>query len=349
MSSECTIVGDNYLSGSETSETVILQITAIPITTQYRPPRVTRKPIIPGAQTAFVVEAEQRRDLRRQIRSGEGPVQLGSHWKGRPRTALAGCAWRRSGPAKAGGPWRSARIGHEVIVDFLEGDPDQSDHYRARLQRKQHAALFPAGEHDRDHDQEPLQQETAPASMKSNSRTRPGLKKSMSTRRRIFNRVVMNDESIDIKQNRTKHIREGNETINIDKGNRATDDRPRVTRRSPSIRAIGPRRSTRAMKRSPSIRVIGRRRSTRAMKPIAINTGGRGTTIKGDDTLDVKEGNVSTTIDTGNDTLTIKTGNMTIKLDQGAYSLEGDAEHHAQGRPRTASRSISRASPSTAR
>ena len=43
----------------------------------------------------------------------------------RTRTARAGCASRSRGPARTGASSSIPRIGQEVIVDFLEGDPDR--------------------------------------------------------------------------------------------------------------------------------------------------------------------------------------------------------------------------------
>ena len=66
----------------------------------------------------------RRGDLHRQVRPREGPVPLGSlRQEGREQLVLdprlapwAGKAW---------GTVSTPRIGQEVIVDFLEGDPDQ--------------------------------------------------------------------------------------------------------------------------------------------------------------------------------------------------------------------------------
>ena len=67
----------------------------------------------------------RRRDLHRQVRAREGAVPLGPATARRTRTARAGSACRSRGRARAGASVATPRIGQEVIVDFLEGDPDQ--------------------------------------------------------------------------------------------------------------------------------------------------------------------------------------------------------------------------------
>ena len=92
---------------------------------QFRPRRTTPKPFVQGPQTAVVVGPGGRRDLHGQVRAGEGAVPLGSvRQEGREQLVLDP---RRSHPwaGKAWGSVSTPRIGQEVIVDFLEGDPDQ--------------------------------------------------------------------------------------------------------------------------------------------------------------------------------------------------------------------------------
>ena len=66
-----------------------------------------------------------RGDLHRQVRPGEGPVPLGPRGQERRRQLVLDPRGARSGPASGWGVIHIPRIGQEVIVDFLEGDPDQ--------------------------------------------------------------------------------------------------------------------------------------------------------------------------------------------------------------------------------
>ena len=82
----------------------------------YRSECLTSKPVIQGAQTAIVVG-------NGEIDTDEfGRVQLQFHWD-----RIGGTCWARVAQSIAGNKWGAffiPRIGHEVIVEFLEGDPD---------------------------------------------------------------------------------------------------------------------------------------------------------------------------------------------------------------------------------
>jgi type VI secretion system secreted protein VgrG len=98
--------------------------TCMPLAIPFRPPRQTPKPVIQGAQTAMVVGAENKEididDL--------GCVFVKFHWDRNSKgDATSSCRIRVS-EAWAGKAWGSffaPRVGQEVIVEFLEGDPDR--------------------------------------------------------------------------------------------------------------------------------------------------------------------------------------------------------------------------------
>ena len=91
---------------------------------QFRPARLTRRPIVGGPQTAVVVGP-----------SGEeiwcdkyGRIKVQFHWDRYGKKNENSSCWVRVSTQWAGGTWgviSIPRIGQEVIVDFLEGDPDQ--------------------------------------------------------------------------------------------------------------------------------------------------------------------------------------------------------------------------------
>lgn len=89
----------------------------IPSTVTYRPPRITPRPTIKGIQTAIVTAAPD----------SSGRVKVRFHWDGnsscwiRVKQLIAGHG--ASGPNR-GAQW-FPRIGDEVIVDFINGDPDR--------------------------------------------------------------------------------------------------------------------------------------------------------------------------------------------------------------------------------
>ncbi len=96
----------------------------IPAEVTYRPPRITPWPVMRGSQTARVVGPE-----REEIYTDEyGRVKVQFHWDRQGRFDENSSCWIRVSQGMAGGQYGMMflpRVGQEVIVDFLEGDPDQ--------------------------------------------------------------------------------------------------------------------------------------------------------------------------------------------------------------------------------
>jgi type VI secretion system secreted protein VgrG len=90
----------------------------------YRPPRVTPRPLVQGSQTAIVVGPPNEEIFTDKF----GRVKVQFYWDREGKTDdNSSCFIRVSQPwagKNFGGMW-IPRIGQEVIVDFLEGDPDQ--------------------------------------------------------------------------------------------------------------------------------------------------------------------------------------------------------------------------------
>jgi type VI secretion system secreted protein VgrG len=98
--------------------------TCIPFDVPYRPPLATPKPMIGGVQTAIVVGPAGE-----EIYTDEhGRVKVQFHWDREGEKDENSSCWIRVSQVSAGAGWGSVsipRIGHEVIVEFLEGDPDR--------------------------------------------------------------------------------------------------------------------------------------------------------------------------------------------------------------------------------
>jgi type VI secretion system secreted protein VgrG len=100
------------------------QFTCIPADVRYRPPRVTRKPFVQGVQTAIVVGPSGEEIYTDKY----GRVKVQFHWDREGQYDEKSSCWVRVAQSWAGKRWGTVflpRIGQEVIVDFLEGDPDQ--------------------------------------------------------------------------------------------------------------------------------------------------------------------------------------------------------------------------------
>src|SRR5256884_284142 len=97
---------------------------AMPHGVPFHPPRTSPKPLVWGSQSALVVG-----------KSGEeiwvdkhGRVKVQFHWDRNGKKDESSSCWVRVSSAWSGKNWgvvHIPRIGQEVIVDFLEGDPDR--------------------------------------------------------------------------------------------------------------------------------------------------------------------------------------------------------------------------------
>jgi type VI secretion system secreted protein VgrG len=100
------------------------QVVCIPSDVPFHPPRLARRPFVQGPQTALVVGP--RGDEIYPDKFGRVKVQF--HWDRAGKYDEDSSCWIRVSQAWAGKGWGAVslpRIGQEVIVDFLEGDPDQ--------------------------------------------------------------------------------------------------------------------------------------------------------------------------------------------------------------------------------
>jgi len=90
----------------------------------YRPPRRTPKPLIQGFQSATVVGPRGQ-----EIHTDEfGRVRVQMHWDREGKRDEHSSCWIRPSQGWAGGGfgWMALpRVGQEILVSFLQGDPDQ--------------------------------------------------------------------------------------------------------------------------------------------------------------------------------------------------------------------------------
>ena len=89
----------------------------------FRPARVTSRPFVQGTQTAVVVGPAGEEIFTDKY----GRVKVQFHWDRQGKNDTNSSCWIRVGTPWAGKRWgviHTPRIGQEVIVDFIEGDPD---------------------------------------------------------------------------------------------------------------------------------------------------------------------------------------------------------------------------------
>ena len=110
--------------GSSGKQNWSCNFTAIPSDQPFRPARITPKPLIQGVQTALVVGPsgdEIHTDDKARVK-----VQF--HWDRYGKYDENSSCWIRVSQPWAGKGWgaqATPRIDQEVIVEFLEGDPDR--------------------------------------------------------------------------------------------------------------------------------------------------------------------------------------------------------------------------------
>jgi type VI secretion system secreted protein VgrG len=118
------VVG-GYTSGDQPVEQPWLtEFEGIPQSVVFRPERLTPRPIVEGPQTAVVVGPSGE-----EIYTDEdGRIKVQFHWDREGSRDEDSSCWIRVSQVHAGAGWGAMqipRIGEEVIVSFLEGDPDQ--------------------------------------------------------------------------------------------------------------------------------------------------------------------------------------------------------------------------------
>ena len=90
----------------------------------FRSARTTPKPVVQGPQTAIVVGKSGE-----EIWTDEyGRIKVHFHWDRHDKSDETSSCWIRVSQQWAGGGWGGMtipRMGQEVIVDFIEGDPDR--------------------------------------------------------------------------------------------------------------------------------------------------------------------------------------------------------------------------------
>lgn len=119
------MASDTYASGSTTqsSQDYSCSFAVLCSRQPFRPARTTPKPMVQGPQTAIVVGPSGE-----EIHTDKyGRVKIQFHWDRYGKRDENSSCWVRVSHSTAGKSWGAVqipRIGQEVIVDFLEGDPD---------------------------------------------------------------------------------------------------------------------------------------------------------------------------------------------------------------------------------
>ncbi|WZP00786.1 type VI secretion system tip protein TssI/VgrG [Isosphaeraceae bacterium EP7] len=258
------------------------EFTAIPAGQPYRPARTTPRPSVRGPQTAVVTGPAGDEIFTDKY----GRVKVHFHWDRTENLKADSSCWVRVGTPWAGAGWGAVqipRIGQEVIVDFVEGDPDRPIITGSVF----NAQMMPPYTLPDNKTQSGLKTRSTPQGGPENFNElrfedKKGSEQVYMHAERDFDRVVENNDTlkvgsakaddgsqtIEIWKDRTETVKTGNEKVTVEKGNRDV------------------------------------------------------VVAMGNDSHAIKMGNRNVVIDMGNDSLKIKMGNQTTKLDLGASSTE---------------------------
>jgi len=191
---------------------------AFPADVQFRPPLTTKKPRIFGTETAIVVG-----------KSGEeiwtdkyGRVKVQFHWDQEGKNDENSSCWVRVAQVWAGKGWGTLfvpRIGTEVIVSFLDGDPDLPLIIGTVYNANQTVPYALPGEQNLSTIMT-ISTKEGEAGNEIRFNDTKDAEELFIHAQKDMSITVENDEIISIKQNRTTTIQEANETLTIEKGDR---------------------------------------------------------------------------------------------------------------------------------
>ena len=119
-----TATDASYFAGEGGSSGYANRFTCIPANTSYRPPTEYKKPIMRGPQSALVTGPA---GVEMYI-DDYGRIKVQFPWDREGKKDENSSCYLRVMQSWAGNQWGASfipRIGHEVIVSFLDGDPDR--------------------------------------------------------------------------------------------------------------------------------------------------------------------------------------------------------------------------------
>jgi type VI secretion system secreted protein VgrG len=328
------VASGDYRSGSGGSVDYANRFTCIPAAQAYRPPRTTPRPVIHGLQSAIVTGPPGEEIYVDKY----GRIRIQFHWDLKGKKNEKSTCWVRLGSSGAGQSWGAyawPRIGHEVLVAFMDGDPDQP---------------VIVGSVYNDKNMPPY---TLP-----DNKTRSGIKtrSSLKGTDQNFNELRFEDkkgsEEIYVHAERDMNrVVENNDTVKIgfsdkDKGDQKTEIFNNQTYRVGAEQCddgsqevyvwnnqyIGVGAGDGKQADGTQTTVIwnnqeisigaGKGQASSGSQIVSIWQDRTVTLQTGNDNLTLEKGNRTATISMGNESLNIKMGNQTTKLDLGASSTE---------------------------
>ena len=277
----------DVLGGSGLAASYENEFGCIPAIVRHRPARVTPRPSVRGTQTAKIVgsggtgeidvDADGRVLLQFPWDRGDGKDGKSKH-RVHVASVWSGTGW---------GFVQIPRVGQEVLVEFLEGDPNRP----IVTGRVYNSAHKPPYELPGNKTQTGWKSRTLGGGSDNFNELRFEDKKGdehvYAQAEKDLKVLVKNDETRDVKHDRTTTVK-NNDTRTVTEGNDAHTVK-------------------------------------KGDQTVEVSTGKQTVTVQADQTITVKQGNRSVTLDQGNDSLKVKMGNLDVDVTMGNIKIKADA------------------------
>ncbi len=202
---------------AETIDTYRIEMRCIPGDTAFRLQRKTPRPMIRGPQTARVVG-----DAGEEITTDSlGRVKVRFHWDRSDTQDSDRTCWIRVTQSWASGSWGAMtipRVGQEVVVEFLEGDPDRPL-ITGVVYNGNNQVPYPLPENKT---RTTLMSNSSPGGSGFNEfriEDKAGEEEVYLHAAYDYNREVKHDETAKITNDRTVTITSGNDSLTVSSGN----------------------------------------------------------------------------------------------------------------------------------
>jgi type VI secretion system secreted protein VgrG len=196
-----------------------ISFTAQPKSVVFRPVRQTPRPVIAGAQTAVVTG-----------KSGEeiwtdkyGRIRVQFHWDQLGKKDEKSSCWVRVSHGWAGKGWGAfflPRIGQEVVVSFLEGDPDRPLVTGSVYNAEQVVPYTLPGEQSKSTVKSQSTKDGGEGFNELRFEDKKDAEEIFLHAQKDLNIEVLNDQTSTIKTNRKTTVEEGDDTLEVLKGKR---------------------------------------------------------------------------------------------------------------------------------
>ncbi len=118
------VVEETQTTGEGQGQSYTNEFVCVPADTSIRPKRAHLRPVMPGPETAWVVGPKGEEIYIDEL----GRIKVQFHWDREGELNENSSCYLRVSQSWAGNQWGASfipRIGQEVVVDFLNGDPDR--------------------------------------------------------------------------------------------------------------------------------------------------------------------------------------------------------------------------------